>query len=147
MKNLNVKGFVRMPHLRIPKNTRIDYRGYLIRKSPRGESILLTDAELKEVGDKTIEELVEQYANKPVIEHTERFGDISISRNTRRRAWNHYVGEIPDGTYLNHDGEVVRDNEDGREEVLVSRDDLKKHKGLTAMQILEAKAKEQGAMA
>ena len=145
------KGIVRMPHLRIPKGTRIDYKYNLVKMHGDGyESILLTKDELEEVGKKTIEELIEEKKDVPIITHDSEFGDVKTKRGSKYRHWYTYLECTAKGTRVNSDGEIVRYDENGREEVLLSHDELLESNGRTLnMMIAEknAKAKEQGAMA
>lgn len=138
----NYRGFVRMPNLRIPKGTRIDYRGFLVSCGEDGESILLTSDELKESKSSTVEELIKKYADKPAVEHSDKYGDIVYSRSERSKSWVMYDAPIPKDAYINHDGEVVRDREDGREIVLVSKSDFSEHPDKTAMEIIALKEKQ-----
>ena len=136
------RGFVRMPNLRIPKDTRIDYRGFLVSRGEGGESILLTDEELKECEHSSVEEVIEKYADKPAVVHSEKYGDIEYSRKEKSRSWISYDAPIPHGSYINHDGEVVRDGEDGREVVIVSKSDFSENPDKTAMEIIALKEKQ-----
>lgn len=138
----NYRGFVRMPNLRIPKNTRIDYRGFLVSHGEYGESVLLTSEELAQLGGRTIEEKIAECADKPVVEHSERFGDREYSRRDKVRRWILDVEQLPEGMRLNYDGEVVRDREDGREEVIVSKEDFAQYPGKSAMEIIALKEKQ-----
>lgn len=135
-------GFVRMPNLRLPKNTRIDYRGFLVCRRDDWESILLTDEELKECEHSPVDAVIAKYADKPAVEHSEEYGDIVHSRSERSRSWVEYDAPIPEGAYINHDGEVVRDREDGREIVLVSKEDFAQYPGKSAMEIIAVKERE-----
>ena len=63
------------------------------------------------------------------------------------RSWYEHCGKMPPHSRFNGNGDLVQKDANGVESVLLSADEINANEGKSVMQILEAKAKEQGAMA